>query len=67
MSTNRTIESFAVALGDVNALLGTDRTIDAFDDVDLAASDRDVATLHNRINATLAALEHLRIQLILDP
>jgi hypothetical protein len=67
MSTNRTIESFAAAIREVNALLDADRQIDTFDDVDLAASDRDVAALHNRINATLAALEHLRIHLILDP
>jgi hypothetical protein len=67
VSANRSIESFAAAIGEVNALLDLDRKIDIFDDVDLAASDRDVATLHNRINAALAALEHLRIQLILDP
>ena len=66
VSTNRTIESFAAAIRDVNALLDTNRAIDTFDDVDLAASDRDVAALHNRINATLATLERLRIALILE-
>lgn len=66
ISANRTIETFAAAIRDVNALLVADRAIDTFDDADIAASDRDVATLHNRINATLATLERLRITLILE-
>ena len=67
VSANRTIETFAAAIRDVNGLLVADRAIDTLDGVDLAASDREVATLHNRINAILAALERLRIQLILEP
>ena len=66
VSANRTIVAFAAAIRDVNKLLDADRAIDTLDEVDLAASDRDVAMLHNRINATLAALERLRIQIVLD-